>query len=200
MSKVSTNYQDFEFEQFYRLHTSVSGGDQIFRNDSNYIFFLQKISKYLLPIMEVHGYVLLPHKFELLVLFRAKNEIMKNLHLEEKELTKEREHRFLMQPISNFLNSYAKAYNKMFQRKGALFVDYIKRDKLEDEESLIRSLCDIHMLPVQHHLVSSPQDWKYSSYGSYLNLELHSSVSRSFLLDLFGNKQNFVEMHTLRSK
>lgn len=38
-------------------------------------------------------------------------------------MNNENEHQFLMKPFSDLLNAYAKAYNKMYNRKGALFMD-----------------------------------------------------------------------------
>jgi hypothetical protein len=36
----------------------------------------------------------------------------------------------LMERFANLCNSYTKSYNKVYERKGALFIDYLKRQKL----------------------------------------------------------------------
>jgi hypothetical protein len=36
-------------------------------------------------------------------------------------------HKLVMQELSNLLNAYAKAYNKRYSRRGALWIDFTKR-------------------------------------------------------------------------
>ena len=100
-----------------------------------------------------------------------------------------------MQPISNLLNSYAKAYNKMFQRKGALFVDFIKREKFDDEEGLKEVYKNIHQIPVHSQAVNDISEWKYSSYKSYLDVSKPSKINRNFMLGFFENQNDFIEFH-----
>ncbi len=188
-------FEDFEFEQIYHLFTRVSGNELIFRKEGNYLYFLEQISKYLLPIMDIYAYCLLPQQFSFLVCFRSQKEICKNLNIEEKDFSKEQEHKFLMQPISNLLNSYAKAYNKMFQRKGALFVDFIKREKFDDEEGLKEIFKNIHQMPVHRKLVENITDWKFSSYKSYLDTSKPTKINRTFMLGFFENQQDFIQFH-----
>ena len=51
---------------------------------------------------------------------------------------------FVMQQFSNFFNSYTKSYNKRFNRKGALFIDYLRRTLVFDEEYLRNLVLYIH--------------------------------------------------------
>lgn len=188
-------FEDFEFEQIYHLFTRVSGNELIFRNEENYMYFLQKISKYLLPYCDIYAYCLAPQRFSLLICFHSKNKILKTLNFEEKDFTKEQEHKFLMQPLSNLLNSYAKAYNKLYKRKGALFVDYIKREKFDDEESLKNIFRYIHQIPIQNLLTKNIDEWKFSSYQSYLELEKPTKIQRAFMLSFFETQNDYINFH-----
>ena len=188
-------HDDFEFEQIYHLFTRVSGNELIFRKEGSYLYFLDQISKYLLPIMDIYAYCLVPQRFSLLICFRSQAEICLNLHIEMKDLSKNEKHKFLMQPISNLLNSYAKAYNKMFQRKGALFVDFIKREKFDHEEGLKEVYKNIHQIPVHSQAVNDISEWKYSSYKSYLDVSKPSKINRNFMLGFFENQNDFIEFH-----
>jgi hypothetical protein len=51
---------------------------------------------------------------------------------------------FLMERFSNVCNSYTKTYNNLFKRKGALFIDYLKRYEVTDKNSLINLINYIH--------------------------------------------------------
>lgn len=141
-------YENFDFEQIYHLYTRVSGNENLFRNDNNYTYFLSKIEKYLLPYLEIHAYCLVPQRFSLLISFRSQNEIFETLKLSQ-IISPDTVHKLLMQPLSNLLNSYSKAYNKMYGRKGALFIDYIKREKIDDVELLKNIVRKIHQIPTE---------------------------------------------------
>ncbi len=188
-------FENFEFEQIYHLFTRVSGNEMIFLKDKNYPYFLNQISKYLLPFLDIYAYCLLPKQFSLFVCFHSQSQICKNLNIEEKELSKDQEHKFLMQPVSNLLNSYAKAYNKMYQRKGALFVDFVKREKLDDEEGLKDIFRSIHQLPTQNQLVKNISDWKYSSYKAYFQSTKPTKLNRNLMTGFFENHSDYVEFH-----
>lgn len=195
MEIKSPIFADFEFEQMYHLFTRVSGNEMIFRTDENYRYFLEKISKFLLPYLEIYAYCLVPQRFSLLICFRSSKEILMNLNLAEKNLNKDQEHKFLMQPISNMLNSYAKAYNKFYQRKGALFIDFIKREKIEDEDSLMNVFKEIHLIPIKSYLVKQPEEWKYSSFNSYFDIEKPTKINRSFMLSFFESREELIKFH-----
>ena len=188
-------YADFNFEQIYHIYTRVSGNEFIYKNEANYQFFLQKISKYILPYAEIYAYCLVPQRFSLMICFHSSKIIFKNLDVEEKDMNLQETHKFLMKPISNLLNSYAKAYNKMYHRKGALFVDFIKREILDNEEDLKQTLKYIHQIPLQNRIVNQFEDWKYSSYRSYLEPEKPSKIGKTFMMSFFDHSHQFIEFH-----
>ena len=100
MNSNDTFYVDFEFEQIYHLFSRVNGSELLFRQESNYIYFLEKITKYLVPILDVYAYCLAPQRFSLIVCFKSREQICKNLKLTEAELFAKNTHQFLMQPLS----------------------------------------------------------------------------------------------------
>lgn len=192
MNSNDTFYVDFEFEQIYHLFTRVNGSEFLFRQESNYIYFLEIIKKYLVPILNVNAYCLAPQRFSLIICFKSKAQICKDLKLTEEEVFAKNTHQFLMQPLSNMLNSYAKSYNKMYKRKGALFVDYIKREKLEDVDLMKQVFRNVHQIPIENKLVTSLEEWKFSSFGSYSNLKKQTKVDKDFMLSLYGNQDNLL--------
>ena len=66
-------------------------------------------------------------------------------------------HKLIMQQLSNLLNAYAKAYNKMYDRKGALWIDYTKRFQISSDSYLSAAINYIHQNPVKQVLL---QKWK----------------------------------------
>ena len=72
----------------------------------------------------------MPNHFHILIQIRDENTIKILAKNDDENLDF---HKFIMQKLSNFLNSYAKAFNKQNNRKGALFLDFTKRIKIKDE-------------------------------------------------------------------
>ncbi|WP_160139173.1 transposase [Chryseobacterium sp. c4a] len=178
------NTESFEFEGIYHIFSHVNGTEIIFREASNYQFFLEKVEKYIHPIADIYAYCLLPNHFHLLLRFKSFENV-----------NNENEHQFLMKPFSDLLNAYAKAYNKVYNRKGALFLNTIKRKKVNDEKYLLKVVHYIHNNPVHHGIVNNIENWKHSSYKSFFNLEKESKLDRKTILDYFETIEDFMVYH-----
>jgi len=66
------------------------------------------------------------------------------------------------------LNSYAKYFNTKYQRRGPLFVGRFKGVQVESDEQLLHLTRYIHLNPTTAELVKRPEQWKYSSYLTYI--------------------------------
>lgn len=179
-----SNTENFECEYVYHIYTHANGKDLIFRVEENYRYFLDKLAKYIVPIAEIYAYCLMPNHFHLLVRFKKLGEILN-----------EDEHKYLMKQFSNLLNAYAKAYNKRYNRKGSLFLDYLKRKRINDERYFMKLLHYIHNNPVNHGFVEDIGKWKYSSYHSYINLAKESKIERAEMMQYFETINDFIEYH-----
>lgn len=104
-------------------------------------------------------------------------------------------HKFIMQKLSNFLNSYAKAFNKQHSRKGALFLDFTKRKEINDEFYFARVVNYIHQNPVHHGFCKTASEWIYSSYNSIIAINKKSRLERNVIFDWFGGIEKFIEFH-----
>jgi putative transposase len=101
---------------------------------------------------------------------------------------------FSMQQFSNFFNSYTKAYNKVYHRRGALFVDYLKRHRIEDEAYFTRLIHYIHYNPVHHQFCKSAAEWPYSSYRAVLS-QKESKIEKEVVLAWFGGLAAYRAFH-----
>lgn len=176
--------ENFECGYVYHIYTHANGKDLIFREEENYKYFLEKLIKYIVPIAEINAYCLMPNHFHLLLRFKNLDDILN-----------EDGHKYLMKQFSNLLNGYAKAYNKRYNRKGSLFLDYLKRKRVNDEKYLIKLLHYIHNNPVNHGFVEDISKWKYSSYNAYINLTKESQIERTEMMQYFETVDNFIEYH-----
>lgn len=178
------NTENFEFDSVYHIFSHVNGRELIYREETNYQFFLKQLDKYIIQIADIYAYCLLPNHFHLLLRFKNSE----NVNVED-------EHQFLMKNFGNFLNSYAKAFNKKYNRKGALFLNAVKRKKITDEKYLLKVLHYIHNNPVNHGFTSEINLWKYSSYNAYLNNLKASKLNRTEIMQYFESLEIFKNHH-----
>ncbi|MEK7170861.1 MAG: hypothetical protein AAB774_00965 [Patescibacteria group bacterium] len=71
--------------------------------------------------------------------------------------------------MSNTLNSFTRYFNISHQRKGPLWESEFKNVIVDTDEQLLHLSRYIHLNPVSAGLVTSPRDWKYSSFGQYIS-------------------------------
>lgn len=195
-----------ESGKFYHIFNHAVGSEKLFRNDDNYTYFLKKYKEFICPIVRTYAYVLIPNHFHFLIEIKDKKELYEfylSLELKkeipivkpEKELDFEK---FVMQQFSNFFNCYTKSFNKRHNRKGALFIDYLRRTLISDEEYLRNIVMYIHQNPIHHTICSRLEQWKYSSYNSIVS-QKPTLLERDELVSWFGDLENFIVLHKTRN-
>jgi len=60
---------------FYHIFSRATGEEQLFRNEENYKYFLNKFKIYINPIADTYGYCLLPNHFHLLIKIKDDSDI-----------------------------------------------------------------------------------------------------------------------------
>lgn len=123
----------------YHLFNRAVGNERLFIEERNYAYFLEKLDLHTDEIAHILTYSLLPNHFHLVVKLKSNESIAKNFEKFKKvpyDPLLANIPDFIMERFSNFLNSYAKSFNKMYRRKGSLFIDYLKRSKVQNEGDL----------------------------------------------------------------
>ena len=184
-------------DNFYHVISRANGNEKLFLTDDNYRFFLQRYDKYISPIADTFAYALLPNHFHFLIQVKSYAEL---LAFYKKSKSSNKEHGLwqpilVMQQFSNLLNSYTKSFNKKNNRKGALFMDYLRRLDVRTEAQLYATIFYIHQNAVHHGYCKKIADWHWSSYGSILSNN-PTKIERQKILDWFGSKEKFIEFHT----
>lgn len=187
-------------DQYYHLFNHAVGNELLFRCEGNYFFFLNKFTHYMLPVAATYAYCLMPNHFHFLVQFRDRDIILKYAQSKAAKTIELHEstfdfHKFLMQQLSNFLNSYTKSLNKVYERRGALFLDYTRRVQVTHPVYLRNLVCYIHNNPVKHGFCLNAEDWKFSSYSSLMHPDKTSKLERSKLQEWFNGDQSIREFH-----
>ena len=181
----------------YHIFSRAVGFEKLFREDENCRFFLQKLTEHVLPVCSVWAYCLLPNHFHILVEIREEHDLRQAFEKVKKDRAYKEEFLpdFIMERFSNFLNSYTKAFNKRYQRKGSLFLDYIRRKEIESDNQFSNCIFYIHRNPVHHGLTDSIDSWKWSSYHS-LRHQTIDFIENEKVIDWYGGMNAFVEYHS----
>jgi REP element-mobilizing transposase RayT len=207
-------YHDkFHSDRYYHIYNHAVGNENLFITEENYSYFLNKYSHYAYPVVKTIAYNLLPNHFHCIIkirdtetliqhckeLIKLKNENntagkgnLKRLTVYDEE--KFNAHEFVMQQFKNMFSGYAQAINKQQKRKGALFLDYLKRKEVNNESYLRNLITYVHYNVVHHGLCKKADDWKYSSYRIPLSSAM-TKLERETILQLFETKEGYKNYH-----
>ena len=178
----------FEPDSYYHIVNHAVGSENLFRSEENYRYFLNRYAHYLPSVCSTLCYCLMPNHIHFLI--RTHPEEVLTKHTKYKDDF----HKLIMQQLSNLLNAYAKAYNKRFVHKGALWIDYTKRFKIVSDSYLTATINYIHQNPTKHGFTKNTKDWKYSSYDSHISSK-PTLLSREDVLKWFGGMDAYINFH-----
>jgi len=192
MLKKPNKTNGLQFGKIYHIFNKALGSELLFRSEKDYHFFLQKLKRFITPYARIFSYCLIPNHFHLLIQAKEEEEIsFKSYSL--KNLDNEK---IFTQKFSDLFNSYSKSYNKAYDRKGRLFLYSFKHIEVIREDYLVYLICYIHRNPIHHGLTFNYEDWKYSSYNTFLSNK-PTQIEREYILDIFGSRNEFVNFHNL---
>ena len=195
-------------EVIYHVYNQSINYEMLFRERSNYHFFLQKIRSHILPLTDVLAYCLMPDHFHLMLKPTATGCLPSTcgrfLRAEEDKL-EEKFQQQLSHAIKIALSSYTKAVNGQYRRRGSLFRAKTKAkpaysafypdaktlDDLAPYTQFIPYLHTcfhyIHDNPVKARLVTDPLEWEFSSaldYAGWRDSEVCNFVATEKLLGI----------------
>jgi len=183
-----------EPEQTYHIWTHASGSENLFRSAENYRYFLEKYTKYIYPIAYTFAYCLMPNHLHLMVRFRSVEELKAVIPPLQGFETLEGVNLFLSRQFSNLFNGYSQAYNKMFNRKGNLFIPRFHRKLISTDSYFTALIAYIHNNPVHHEFVKDPAEWPHSSWHTYL-MAKPTKLAKQEGLSWFGGIDAFLNFH-----
>lgn len=186
-------------KEIYHLYNRGNNRQPIFLEKENYYYFLEKVKLFLRPNCEILAYTLMPNHFHFMIC--ANNRSNQKYKRSKINLPHQREKKPKIK-LSNFswglkhlLSSYARGINKRFNRTGSLFQQNTKY-KMTSSESFLHDyslwcFIYIHNNPKIAGLVSSPEEYEFTSYRDYLEDKKESLCNLDLgrkLLDLDLNE------------
>jgi len=107
------NPAPLEYGQYYHVYNRGIARAPLFLEERNYRYFLQLYARHVGPVARTFAYCLLPNHFHFLVQIK---DLLDLTGLEDLSGQKAPS-----QSFSNLFNAYAKAFNRAYDRTGALF-------------------------------------------------------------------------------
>lgn len=188
-----------EFDQYYHIYNRGNNRENLFRKADNYHYFLKLYTKYIHPITDSFAYCLLPNHFHLLVRIKTAQEQDLSGTLREdlpgfENLTGLKKP---SQQFSNLFNAYTRAFNKAYQRTGALFQRPFGRIRVTSEAYFVQLVIYIHQNPQKHGLIDDFREWPYSSYQALLS-DKPTRIEREAVLQWFNGRSQLAQQHQQR--
>ncbi|GIK42762.1 MAG: hypothetical protein BroJett011_65950 [Chloroflexota bacterium] len=179
-----------EYGHYYHIYNRGNNRENIFFEERNYHYFLKLYTKYIVPVADTYAYCLMRNHFHFLVRIKS---------VEELETAEVSETSAVLLPKPNlqfghFLNSYAKAINKAYQRTGSLFQRRFGRLLVDSDHYFMHLVTYIHQNPQKHGFVSDFRTYPYSSYSA-IRHQKKSQVKIGDVLAWFSGLDSFHRFH-----
>ena len=178
--------QALENGNYYHIYNRGINSDILFKENKNYEHFLNLYDTHIEPIAETYAWCLMKNHFHFLVRLKEEAEIQ----TERKILPS--------QSFSNLFNAYTKAFNKSYNRHGALFERPFKRKSIDNESYFQNLITYIHNNPVHHKICENPIEYPWSSYITCIS-DKPTKLKRKKVIEMFNDIENFKYVHQLKS-
>ncbi len=191
---MKTNIEPLQTDCFYHIYNRGTNGEDIFKEERNYAYFLQQYAKFVSPYVSTYAYCLLKNHFHLLIRTHSEEEIKLVLQKEGKKPKKEDISWILSNVFASFFKSYSQAINKANQRTGRLFEEPFRRIHVDNDVYFTTMINYVHQNPQKHGFVKDFREYEHSSYHSHL-LEGKTKLEREEVISWFGNKEEYQKFH-----
>lgn len=176
----------FVSDIYYHFYNRGHNRQAVFFEADNYLYFLNGLKKYLVPVVKIVAYCLMPTHYHILVRIKQTSEVLKTSEVSGNEVSLQ-----VSRAMQKFLISYTKAINKRFQRVGTLFQGQFQAKPIQNYHHLLNLCIYMHANPVKDGLVALPEDWIYSNYLEWLGHRAGVLVDREFIQEHFSSPAEY---------
>ena len=158
----------------YHIFNKSIAGYKIFNNTTSKRFMLilqhynedpvNSLSNYIHGLKKIQYKNLLIPEDKQITKFISYNIMPTHYHF----LLKVRNKNLIYQYMNNIGNAFSSYFNPKYNRKGPLWQSSFQSVHIKTEEQLLHVSRYIHLNPTTAGLVKKPEDWKFSSYRSYI--------------------------------
>jgi len=218
--KDQRNHPKLQSGYTYHICNQGINGENIFKEDRNYTYFLKKYKKFIHPLVNTFAYCLMPNHFHLMIQVKSYEElhdafpkkfpkpklkaiVASSISTPEEAEFDEYISRLLSKQFGAWFAGYARTINKTYNRKGKLFMLPFNRVWVSNETYFSWLIAYLHRNPIHHKFCSDFETWTYSSYEEIFHfLEGEGKVlvedtilDLNFLAEWFGSTNDFLKLH-----
>ncbi len=195
---MNTNPAPLEHGRVYHIYNRGVNREPIFHGADNYRYFLDLYIRHVGWLVDTYAYCLLGNHFHFLLRVKEVEglaaEGLEDLTGFGKPVRSGTDEKSPSQCFSNFFNAYARAFNKRYDRTGALFQRPFGRIPVDSDGYFGYLVVYIHQNPLKHGFVDDYRDWPYSSYHALAG-DRTSRIDRVTVLDWMGGRAGFEMAH-----
>jgi REP element-mobilizing transposase RayT len=185
-SSPAKEVMEFYQNELYHIYNRGNNRRRIFYNEDNYIYFLKKVRKFILPYCEILSYCLMPNHFHFLIY--AVEQTIRN------KIIGGQEKNILSEGIRNLLQTYTKGINKQNNSTGSLFQQNTKAKIVSSLDYGITCLNYIHQNPIKARLVRKIEDWPYCSFPDFIGKRAGTLCNKKLAFDILKlNPETFYD-------
>jgi hypothetical protein len=197
---MKTNIPPLQAESYYHVYNRGINGENIFPEERNYQYFLDKYQQFVAPVADLLAYCLLKNHFHFLIRTKSESIIAAWESSRRQELQPSGPPRnytaseSISRAFASYFKSYAQSVNLAYSRTGALFEEPFRRIEVSSDSYLSQLVQYIHLNPQTHGFVDDFRTYSHSSYQTILNSETNSP-DQNTILDWFGGRDSYIQFH-----
>jgi len=195
----------FHPECFYHIVCKSVDGILLFKEDIDYMVFLQRFRQFTKPVLDVWSYCLLTNHTHFVVKIKSLPTVLENIKkmsdqtLAMKSLVAGQNNEqifdaMIERQMNSFLVSFANYTNNKYQRKGGLFKKPFLRIQVADDIHLQQAIIYVHANAQKHNIVVDFKSHPNNSYKAILNNDT-SFIDVDSVLNFFGGTEKLVAVH-----
>ncbi len=184
----------YEAGKIYHIYNMGNQKQKIFFTQENYLFFIRKIRKYLMPVCDILAWCLMPNHFHIMIV--ANDNTAKQAIKQKHEVSQFSEN------LRILLSQYSQAINKQENLSGSLFRQNTKSKclyQINTNKYAVACFHYIHRNAYDAKLVLSLTDWTYSSFKDYKGLRKGTLCEMELAETIINFDKNNLESQTLNS-
>lgn len=124
---MKLNTENLEPNAIYHIYNRGINGENIFKEEKNYLYFLQRYGHHIAPIAETYAYCLLKNHFYIALKIKGIEEIEVFYNKFPEKINLPPVSRIISHQFASLFNGYAQAINKSYNRTGGLFEEPFRR-------------------------------------------------------------------------
>ena len=192
---MKTNTMPMHCATVYHIYNRGNNREDLFKEERNYPYFLNKYFQYVSPVADTYAYCLMKNHFHILLRIKNEDEILRSSGNPSLGVTASlNSSKIIIKAFASFFKSYAQSINKAYGRTGSLFEGSFRRIEVSNDSYFSELIRYIHFNPQKHGFTQDFTQYRHSSYHELISEE-NTRLDRKTVSEWFGGMNGFQSFH-----